>query len=115
MKGLVMERVGENLFETFEEAREEAKRRNYLYFECFQYKPFLKLEILEEHLKDFMYIESQINKCLCGFENFQGIDFCNVGAGGIQIHGHHKQIEGHTYGSHPTLKYDFSNIERGNL
>ena len=52
-----------------------------------------------------MYIESQINKCLCGFENFQGIDFCNVGAGGIQIRGHHKQIKGFTYGSQPTIKY----------
>lgn len=100
-----------NLFETFEEARKEAKRRNYLYFECFRYKPYLKLEMLKEHLKDFMYIESQINKCLCGFENFQGIDFCNVGAGGIQIRGHHKQISGYTYGSQPTIKYDFSNIE----
>ena len=101
----------ENLFETYEEAREEAKRRNYLYFECFRYKPYLKLEMLEEHLKDFMYIESQLDKCLCGFENFQGIDFCNVGAGGIQIRGHHKQISGYTYGSQPTIKYDFSNVE----
>lgn len=101
----------ENLSETYEEAREEAKRRNYLYFECFRYKPYLKLEMLEEHLKDFMYIESQINKCLSAFENFQGIDFCNVGANGIQIRGHHKQIKGYTYGSQPTIKYDFSNIE----
>lgn len=67
--------------------------------------------MLEERLKDFMYIESQIDKCLCGFENFQGIDFCNVGAGGIQIRGHHKQIKGYIYGSRPTIKYDFSNIE----
>lgn len=100
-----------NLFETYEEAKKEAKRRNYLYFEYFRYKPYLKLEMLEEHLKDFMYIESQINKCLCGFENFEGIDFCNVGAGGIQIRGHHKEIKGYTYGSQPTIKYDFSNIE----
>lgn len=100
-----------NLFDTYEEARDEAKRRNYLYFECFRYKPYLKLEMLEEHLKDFMYIESQINKCLSAFENFQGIDFCNVGANGIQIRGYHKQIKGYTYGSQPTIKYDFSNIE----
>lgn len=71
----------------------------------------MALEMLEEHFIDLMYIESEINKCLSAFENFQGIDFCNVGAGGIQIRGHHKQIKGYTYGSQPTIKYDFSNIE----
>lgn len=67
--------------------------------------------MLEEHFIDLMYIELKINKYLSAFENFQGIDFCNVGAGGIQIRGHHKQIKGYRYGSQPTIMYDFSNVE----
>ena len=100
-----------NMYESFEDGKKEAKRRNFLYFDCFKHKPFLKLEIIEEHQKQLMYIESQINKCLSGFENFEGVDFCNVDAGGIQIRGHHKQIKGYTYGQQPTIKYDFSNVE----
>lgn len=100
-----------NLHDNFEQAKAEAKRRNHIYFECFRHEPYLKLDILQEHLKELMYIEEEINKCLAGFENFQGIDFCDVSAGGIQIRGHHKQIKGYTYGSQPTIKYDFSNVE----
>lgn len=54
-------------------------------------------------------IES-INKSLVGYPNFDGVDFCDVNAGGIQIRGYHKQIEGHTYGYQPTIKEDLSNI-----
>lgn len=100
-----------DMFDGFEQAKAEARRRNHIYFECFKYEPYLELDILQEHLKELMYIEEEINKCLVGFENFEGIDFCDVHAGGIQIRGHHKQIKGHTYGSQPTVKYDFSNIE----
>lgn len=101
-----------NLYDNFEEAKTEARRRNGLYFECFRYKPFLKLDILEEHKEQLMYIEKEINNQLLYFENFQGIDFCDVSAGGIQIRGHHKKIKGYTYGSQPTIKYDFSNVEQ---
>lgn len=100
-----------NMYDNFEQAKAEARSRNYIYFECFRHEPYLKLDILQEHLKELMYIEEEINKCLVGFENFQGIDFCDVSAGGIQIRGHHKQIKGYTYGSQPTIKYDFSNVE----
>lgn len=101
----------EDMFETFEESKTEAKRRNYLYFDCFRHKPFLELKIIEQYQKQLMYIESQINKILAGYEDFEGIDFCDVSAGGIQIRGHHKQIKGYTYGQQPTIKYDFSNME----
>lgn len=100
-----------NIFENYKDGKAEAKRRNHLYFNCFRYKPFLKLDILEKYIKQLMYIESEINKCLIGFENFNGIDFCDVHASGIQIRGHHKQIKGYTFGDQPTIKYDFSNIE----
>lgn len=100
-----------NIYDSFEQAKAEARRRNHIYFECFRNEPYLKLDILQGHLKELMYIEQEINKCLVGFENFEGIDFCDVHAGGIQIRGHHKQIKGYTYGSQPTIKYDFSNIE----
>lgn len=53
---------------------------------------------------------AEINTALKDYPNFDGVDFCDVGAGGIQIRGHHKQIEGYTYGSQPTIKEDLSDI-----
>lgn len=100
-----------NLYEDFKDAKKEVKRRNYLYFNCFKHKPYLSLDILGKFEKQLIYIESQINRCLSGFDNFEGIDFCDVHAGGIQVRGHHKQIKGYTYGDQPTIKYDFSNVE----
>jgi len=89
------------LFDNFEEAEEEAKKINSLYFDGFQSKPFLKIEILEEHKEELLKIEKDINKLLQGFENFEGIHFCDVSAGGIQIMS--------KYSIQPTIKYDFSN------
>lgn len=99
----------ERLFDSFEDAEKETKRLNSLYFDGFYQKPFIKIEILENHKEDLLKIENDINKLLKGFEDFQGIDFCDVSAGGIQIRGHHKYIKGYTYGDQPTIKYDFSN------
>ena len=53
---------------------------------------------------------AEINTALKDYPNFDGVDFCDVGANGIQIRGHHKQIGGYTYGSQPTIKEDLSNI-----
>ena len=65
----------------------------------------------EENIKKLKKAAKKINKALSDYPNFDGIDFCDVGANGIQIRGHHKQIEKYTYGNQPTIKYDFSNIE----
>lgn len=80
--------------------------------DSFQRKPYLRDNILEEHYDKLMYIETKINEKLADFENFDGIDFCDVRAGGIQIRGFHKEIKGYTYGDQITIKYDFSNYEK---
>lgn len=100
-----------NIFDIFEEAKKECKRRNILYSDGFYQIPFVKLETLEKYKDKMLCIEKTINKYLKGFENFQGIDFCDVSAGGIQIRGHHKEIKGYTYGQQPTIEYDFSNAD----
>jgi len=97
------------LFDSFEDAEKEVKRLNSLYFEGFYEKPYLRIETLENHKEDLLKIERDINKLLKGFDNFQGVDFCDVSANGIQIRGHHKQIKNYVYGQQPTIKYDFSN------
>ena len=101
----------ENVFDIYEVAKKECKRRNSLYKDGFYKVPFVDLPTLEKHKKEMIYIENSINKYLNGFENFLGIDFCDVSARGIQIRGHCKQIKGYTYGTQPTIKYDFSNVE----
>lgn len=101
-----------NLYDNFEQAKSEVRRRNDLYFKRFRYEPYLKLEILDKHKEQLIHIEKEINRALGNFENFDGIDFYDVHAGGIQIRGHHKKIKRYTYGSQPTIKYDFSNVEQ---
>lgn len=98
------------LFDKLEDAENEARRVNSLYFDGFKYKPYLKVEELEEHKVELLIIENLINKLLYGFEGYNGIDFCNVGAGGTQIRLHHKQIKGYTYGDQITILPDYSNI-----
>lgn len=61
------------------------------------------------HKDMFETIHISIVTALDGFENFDGIDFCDVGAGGIQIRGHHKRVKGYCFGEQVTIKYDFSN------
>ena len=64
-----------------------------------------------EHKKDFSMIRKRITEALKDCENFDGIDFIDVNAGGIQICGLHKEIVGFYYADSPTIKYDFSNID----
>lgn len=97
-----------DIYDVFEDAEKEVKNRNNLY-NSFKYKPFLGLQTIKEHFQDLIKIEQDICKLLKGFDNFQGIDFCDVSANGIQIRGHHKKIKDYTYGQQPTIKYDFSN------
>lgn len=77
----------------------------------FYMKPYVRKEILEQYKDEMLEIENEINKQLKEYPNFLGIDFCDVGAYGIQIRGHHKDISKYTFGSQPTIKYDFSNKE----
>lgn len=54
-------------------------------------------------------IREYVHEELRDYENFMGLDFCDVGADGIQIRGHHKELENYTFGEQYTIKYDFSN------
>lgn len=101
----------EDIFDVWEDAKKEIDRRNVLYRKGFYQIPFVKLEVLEKYKEEMLRIENTIKKYLKGFENFQGIDFCDVSAGGVQIRGHHKEIKNYTYGRQPTIKYDFSNAD----
>ena len=66
----------------------------------------------KNYQEELEYIRFQINKRIKNKDNFLGIDFCDVGANGIQIRGHHSLIKGYCYPlTMPTLKYDFSNID----
>lgn len=64
----------------------------------------------EHYRKIFEAAIAEINEGLKEYSNFDGVDFSDVGANGIQIRGHHKEIKGRTYGTQPTIKYDLSNI-----
>lgn len=68
-------------------------------------------EIQKEHKEQFEHIEKTIKEALKLYENFDGIDFCDVNASGIQVRGHHKEVKNYSYGWQPTIKYDFSNVD----
>ena len=76
----------------------------------FGYVPYVDTEYLIENYKTLKDIENAIDKELCRYSNYNGIDFCDVSAGGIQIRLHHKEIGGYTVGQQFTLKYDLSNL-----
>lgn len=96
------------LYLSLEDAISEHLRYQKIY-ESFKRTPYLSFKMINEHFNDFMYIQDLIYKLLSGFENFNGIDFCDVHAGGIQVRIHHKKIKGYTYGQQQTILYDFSN------
>ena len=77
----------------------------------FKRKPFLKGDILEKHFDELKRIENEITKSLKDCPGFEAIDFCDVGAKGIQIRGFHKDVKGYCYGEQVTIKYDFSNSD----
>lgn len=100
----------DDLYISFIEAKEIKRKYNNM-ISKFDFRPYMNIEMIEQHFKELLFIQNDIHKKLKGYENFLGIDFCNVGANGIQIRGHHKNITGYTYGEQPTIKYDFSNIK----
>ena len=77
----------------------------------FQYPSYVRPDTLKNYKEKMLYIQNKIKDELSNFENFEGIDFCDVSANGIQVRGHHKKVRGYTYGFQPTINYDFSNVE----
>lgn len=100
----------EQLYLTYKEAKKYADEFNKK-FSLFDFDPYLSVDIINNHFNELIFIQEDIKKKLKGYKNFLGIDFCDVSAGGIQIRGHHSKIKGYTYGTQPTIKYDFSNYE----
>lgn len=98
----------ELLYDTYEEAKAEYDKYKELSNQ-YDNKYFLNINTVKEHTEDLIKIQEGIKEGLKGYENFNGIDFCDVSAGGIQIRGFHKEIEGYSYGKQITINYDFSN------
>lgn len=98
------------LFETKQECDNLAENYNKI-LSAFRYTPNHSIADIAKNFDKFKACEGAIDKLLSGYLNYDGIDFCNVAAGGIQIRLHHKQIKGYTYGDQFTIKYDLSNIE----
>ena len=99
----------DELHDGWEDAERVAKHLNKLYTKGFYRRPYVDTKILEEHKGAMVKIEKEIRKGLKKYRTFKGIDFCDVGANGIQIRGHHLNVDGYIYGNQITLKYDFSN------
>lgn len=97
------------LYTNYDDAKKRCDHLNKLYDKGFYRKPFMAVEMLEEHKGDLIKIQKKIRDGLRKYPNFQGVDFCDVNAGGIQIRGHHKKVSGYCYGDQITIKYDFSN------
>lgn len=71
---------------------------------------FLKKPMLEKHKEDFERIRQRITEALKDYENFDGVNFVDVNARGIQVNGLHKKT-GRYYFHTVTIKYDFSNVD----
>ena len=78
-----------DIFETKEAAEEAFKYYSSLYG-MFKYRPYLSIKMLINHAEQLHKIEQDIEEGLKDNENFEGVDFCDVSAGGIQIRIHHK-------------------------
>lgn len=100
----------DHLFETEEEAQETANLYNET-IKCFDHVPLIDIKKLVANREALINIQNKINEKLKNHPNFDSIDFCDVGANGIQIRLYHKQINGYTLSEQATLKYDLSNIE----
>ena len=54
---------------------------------------FITSETVDKHLDDMIYIYDNICSSLSHYPNFDGLDFCDVSAGGIQIRLFHKEVK----------------------
>ncbi len=100
----------DHLFETEEEAQETANLYNET-IKCFDHVPLVDIKKLVANRETLIDIQNKINEKLKNHPNFDSIDFCDVGANGIQIRLHHKQIKNYTLSEQATLKYDLSNMK----
>jgi len=81
-----------------------------MYDPRFTFQPYIGDNTYLNHANDLLDIQGKIYDQLADCENFVGVDFCDVHAGGIQVRGHHKLVKNYSYPSaQPTIKYDFSN------
>lgn len=80
--------------------------------QSFRHRPYLRDKMLNDHYDELKQIECRVDELLAGSVNYDGIDFCDVHAGGVQVRIHHKQIKGYTYGHQVTINYDFSNMNK---
>lgn len=76
----------------------------------FRYKPCMYEDMLNCHKEELLKCEKLIDKLLSKFDNYDGVDFYDVWAKGIQVRLHNKQIEKYIYSKPITIQYDFSNI-----
>ena len=76
----------------------------------FQRKPYVRQDILDKYKDKMLYVQNKIADLLSDYENFDGVDFCDVHAGGIQVRGFHKLVNGYSYENQPTIEYDFRNV-----
>ena len=97
----------------FDNKADAIARQSYLkdLYNSFKRTPYVTSNKIENNLTELLTIEYEITKQLATHSYFDGIDFCDVGAGGIQIRGHHKKVHGYVFSSQITIKYDFSNWE----
>lgn len=75
----------------------------------FDYVPYINEGTLSAFKNLLMDIQNIIHEGLKDYPNFLGIQFVDVHAGGIQIRGFHKEINGHSYGSQVTIDYNMVN------
>lgn len=81
--------------------------RNYKEY-GFDKMPFLSREYENQYFK-LILAQEKINNRLKDYEDFGGVCFSDVHAGGIQIHMNNKRVPICIADS--TIKYDFSNID----
>ena len=85
--------------------------KKYIQINNSKHLSYLIPEIAEKYMDKFIYIQNKIAEKLKDYPNFNGIDFNDVSAGGIQIRGHHIEINRYTYGDEITLNYDLTNMD----
>ena len=100
----------DHLYINYEDA--EAQKNNLIdKLHQFSHLPYIDEETLVAHFEELKSIENRIDTALNDHSNYGGIDFSDVGAGGIQIRVHNSLIKNYIFGNQSTLKYDFSNID----